>query len=479
MVKINPILLTDSYKLTHHKMYPNDTTHFYSYFEPRSGGKHPSVVFFGLSYFIQEYLLNRRITIEDVEEAKDLCAAHFGRSDIFDEETWTRVVKENNGIYPIKIWSIPEGAVLTSSNVFFAMQLERPYEQLSTHLETLLSNVWAPSTVATNSYYSSLLFKMLAKETASEEFITDFQEHDFGARGVTSPESAAICGAGHLLSFKGTDTLAAIKLLHDYYGAPWGSIAYSVPASEHSVMTSRGESGESRVFEHLLDTFPSGILSVVIDSYNWKRFVNQYSEMFKEKILKRNGVLVYRPDSGDPVVITLACLKYLSEIFGYTTNKKGFKVLNPKVRVLWGDGLDSTKTYSLLSQLQMYKWSSENLVTGKGGGLLQKINRDDQRFALKLSQRGFIENGIQSSIDIMKNPIDSSKKSKSGRFHVIKDGLFFKTVKESEETESKNILKLVYDNGEHLYKPTLEEARNNLKLFHNSQIVNPSLEITL
>ncbi len=477
MVNINPILLTDSYKLSHHLMYPHDTRSFYSYFGPRSGGKYPCTVFFGLNYFIQEYLIKHKITREHVQEAKEFCKAHFGSDKIFDEETWLRVVEENNGIYPVKIWSVPEGAILPNGNCFFAMEVEYPYQKLSTHLETLLSNVWAPSTVATNSYYTSILLRTLAKQSATQGFTTEFQEHDFGARGVSSPESAAICGSAHLLISKGTDTISGIKLIHDYYGDPWETIAYSVPASEHSVMTSLGEQGEPIVFSNLLDRFPDGILSVVIDSYNWRRFVNQYSEMFKDKILARNGVLVYRPDSGDPCKVTIEVLESLGKIFGLITNKLGFKVLNPKIRVLWGDGLDSDKTRALLTALLRDRWSTENLVTGKGGGLLQKICRDDQRFAMKLSSRGYEENGQLKHMDIMKNPIDSSKKSMGGRFHVIKDGRFYKTVKQSETTEKDNILQLVYDNGKQLYRPSLAESRKNLIDFHNSMIFNHETEL--
>lgn len=482
MVKnINPIMLTDGYKLSHPSMYPEDTTKLYSYFEARSGGKYPEVVFFGLSYFIQKYLLENRVTEDHVKEAKHFSKCYFGTDTIFDEKTWLDVVHLNDGIIPVKIWSVPEGTVLLSSNVLFAMQVEEPFVKLGNHLETLLSNVWAPCTVATNSYHSLLTFKKYAEMTSSPEFNPMFQEHDFGARGVSSPESAALCGAAHLLSFKGSDTIAAIKLLHDYYQANYEDIAYSVPASEHSVMTSLGRDGEPTIFKNLLQKFPKGILSVVIDSYDWKRFVNSYATMFATEILERDGKTVFRPDSGDYITVTLEVLEDLAKIFGYTINKKGYKVINPKVGVLWGDALDATKTYNLLNALERAKFSTENIVTGKGGGLLQKINRDDQRFAMKLSYREYKTNGITHSIDIMKNPIDSSKKSKAGRFHVIKERTMYKTVRESDTTSNDNILRLVYDNGKHLYIPTLEECRKNLIESHNSMILPTALvkQITL
>jgi len=237
--------------------------------------------------------------------------------------------------------------------------------------------------------------------------------HDFGFRGATCVEAAGIGGAAHLLNFLGTDTLPALDVLEDYYGSPDAGI--SVPATEHSVMTAAGPEGEfDQVVDHLLDEHPKGILSIVGDSFDIYNFCRVLaSDRYHDRILNRDGVIVVRPDSGVPIDVILDCLKILAQGFGARENDKGYLALPPQIKILWGDGLDRKMIRQILSVVVgIHKWSLSNIATfGMGGGLLQKVHRDTQRFAFKCSAQR--RNGVWR--DIYKDPIDQSKASKRGK----------------------------------------------------------------
>jgi len=289
----------------------------------------------------------------------------------------------------------------------------------------------------------------------------NFMLHDFGFRGVNQCEAAGIAGAGHIVNFMGTDTIAAMQYAREYYDAPINGLAYSVPASEHSVMTARGESGEKAVFKQMLDRFPKGILSVVIDSYNYRRFIDEYAKEFKDQILARDGKVVFRPDSGDPDSVTIDVLEGLDTVFGSTKNAKGYRQLNPKVGTLWGDGIDYNGIRGILYTMRNNHWCADNIVFGMGGGLLQKINRDTQRFAFKSSAQQ------RSDVwyDIQKNPLDTSKKSKSGRLILTSNNGQFETIRVEEATESTvNRLKPVFVNGLMVNEITFDQVRANAAL---------------
>jgi nicotinamide phosphoribosyltransferase len=265
---------------------------------------------------------------------------------------------------------------------------------------------------------------------------------------VSSVESAGICGAGHLLNFLGTDTVKAMETAMEYYNASLDGLAYSVPATEHSVMSAQGEEGEDALFGDLLKNYPEGILSVVIDTYDYKRFINVIAKKYKDQILARNGKVVFRPDSGEPNTVTLDVLNGLNKIFGSLVNKKGYLELNPKVGCLWGDGLEYDGIRSLLFTLRNNTYSTNNIVFGMGGGLLQKINRDVQRFAFKSSAQ--FRNG--QWMEIFKQPLDSSKKSKKGMLRLIRteDGQYMTVESVKANTEHMlrpDEMKLVFQNG--------------------------------
>lgn len=460
-MKHNIITLTDSYKVGHYNMYPKDTEIVYSYFESRKGALYNETEFFGLQYISKEYLLGRQVTNEKIKRAKEIIDIHLGPG-VFNEDGWKYILNKYDGCLPIKIMAVPEGLPIPTNNVLMTVQNTDPKcWWLTNYLETLLSHVWSSSTVASLSREVKIMCKYYLEQTSDNMDVIDFMLHDFGFRGVSSVESAGICGAGHLTNFKGTDTIRAIEYAMDYYNS--GVCAYSVPATEHSIMTSLGPDGESKLFSDLLDEYPKGILSVVIDSYDYKNFIDSIARKHKDKVLSRDGKTVFRPDSGDPVSTTLRVLELLDSVFGSTVNSKGYRVLNSKVGALWGDGIDYMGVRNILHAMKAAGWSAENIVFGMGGGLLQKINRDTQRFAFKCSAQR--RNG--NWYDIYKKPLDITKESKKGFQYLYKfegsHGSVFKTVNKCDYSRE-NILLPVFENGNLLIDYKFDEIRYNARI---------------
>jgi len=463
----NIILKTDSYKLGHWNQYPKGTTKVYSYFESRNGARWDETVFFGLQYIIKKNLVGSVVTMADVEEAREIAKAHFGNDAIFNYEGWKYIVEEHGGRLPVRIKAVAEGTPVPVNNVM--MTVENTDDKcwwLTNFLESLLTHVWYPSTVATLSREVKKIVTKYYEDTADHMELLEFKLHDFGYRGVSSDESAEIGGAAHCVNFIGTDTVPALKLLHDYYNADYASIAYSVPATEHSIMTAQGPEGEENVVRELLQAHPEGILSVVADSYDIYNFVDEFvGKTFKRDILNRDGVFVVRPDSISPKHKTpeeqmVWIAESLWKSFGGERNSKGFRVINPKVRMLWGDGIDIDGIEKILRHLKDNEFSVENIATfGMGGGLLQKINRDTQRFAFKCSAQE--RDGVW--LDVYKEPQDKSKASKRGRLTLIK------TLEGLETYRRGNVcspcqLKTVFENGEIKKEYDLTTIRENAKV---------------
>ena len=457
----NIITMSDSYKMTHWKQYLPNTEKVYSYFEARKGATYNKTVFFGLQYLIKKHLVGQVVTYDKIEEAKELSNAHFGSPDIFNEKMWKYILSYYGGCLPIRIRAVAEGTPVDISNAMMTVEnTDVNCAPLTNHLESLLTHVWSSSTTATLSYEVHKMIEYYLKETSDDMSLLKFSLHDFGYRGCSSDESAAIQGAGHLLNFMGTDTIPAMEIARDYYGASYDGLAYSVPATEHSVMTSGGPEGEEAVFANCLKNYPKGILSVVIDSYNYRDFILKIAMKHKDEILARDGKVVFRPDSGDPTSVTIDVLECLENVFGSAKNKKGYKVLNPKVGMLWGDGIDYQGIRSILFTMRNQGWAANNIVFGMGGSLLQKMTRDSQRHAFKCSaqQRG----GIW--YDVYKKPLDVSKASKAGKLSLIlmKDGRF-ETVPEINDPSLKDAdcLKTVFEDGKLVKEYTFSECRKN------------------
>lgn len=466
---MNIVTATDSYKLGHWSQYPEDTEAVYSYFESRKGAEFNDTVFFGLQAILKQYLEGAVVLEEHVNEAYDLAHAHFGNAALFNYDGWMHIVNDHEGYLPLRIKAVPEGMPVPVGNVLMTVENTCPKcFWLTNAVESLLTHVWAPSTVATLSREVKKMFHTYLDAT-SDGAISDFMLHDFGYRGVSSHESAAIEGAGHLVNFKGTDTVPAMLLARDFYDADFSSLAFSVPATEHSVMTAMGPDGEREVLRRLLENHPSGILSVVSDSYDICNFVsNLVCGEFKEQILARTnsdgtaGTFVVRPDSVTPELPTPEeevhwILRTLWNKFGGTENSKGYKVLDPHVRVLWGDGIDKGGISKILQMATAHGFSVENLVFGMGGGLLQKINRDTQRFAFKASA---IKRAGQWH-DVYKKPRDISKASKRGRFSLIEFEGKLQTINFADQ---RDLLHTVFENGIMVNESTFQDVRDRAAL---------------
>ncbi len=475
-MRINPILNTDSYKLSHFLQYPPNTTNVSSYIEARKGGNFPYVLFFGLQAFIKEYLLTP-INEGDIMEAEIVAKAHGVP---FNRAGWYDIVHLHDGYLPIRIEALPEGHVYPVGIPLVQVTATDPaFFWLVSYIETaLLRAVWYPSTVATYSFTVKQMLKEFLDISADDDSGLPFMLHDFGARGVSSYESSLLGGAAHLINFQGTDTLACLTFIQDTYNME-AIPAFSVPAAEHSTITSWGESHEIDAYDNMLTQFGTGgIVSIVADSYDLFNAVdNIFGATLKPQIEAMNARLVVRPDSGDPLTIVLATVEKLGNAFGYTTNSKGFKVLNPKVRVLQGDGVNLESIEQILDVLLDAGWSAENVVFGMGGALLQGQMRDDLRFAMKCNA---VEvNGVWQ--DVYKKPAtDLTKSSKAGRQAVIYHHLSGEVLSMRLDTyvdtlaaggsehfeEGDNLLRLVYKNGVAALAETFEKIRERANGAH-------------
>lgn len=452
MIGENRILLADSYKATHWLQYPPGTERVYSYFESR-GGRFEEVVFFGLQYVLERYLAGIVIRAEHIEEAAEFYAAHFGNAGLFNEAGWKHIVDAHGGRLPVEIRAVPEGAVVPTHNVLFTVENTDPAcFWLTSYLETLLVQTWYGCTVATLSREMKRLIGSFLVETGDPSTV-EMKLQDFGFRGVSSVESAAIGGAAHLVNFQGTDTVVGALLARDYYGA--GMAGVSIPAAEHSTQTAWGREAEEAGFAHMLSTFPSGLVAVVSDSWDVRNACrNVWGDRLRERVLEREGTLVVRPDSGTPHRMVLELLEILGEKFGAAENAKGFKTLPPQVAMIQGDGIDYEEAERILSTLRDHGWSADNLTLGMGGALLQRIDRDTQSFAFKCSQ--VVVGGEER--EVFKDPItDPAKASKRGRLKLIRGDHGLRTTRPEEPGEDE--LVPVFRDGEILRRWSWAEVR--------------------
>jgi nicotinamide phosphoribosyltransferase len=463
----NLILTTDSYKQSHFKQYPEGMTYMHDYIESR-GGAYGYTKFFGLQYYLKEYL-SKPVTMEMVEEAKEICKLHGVP---FNYEGWKYIAEELRYI-PVKIRAVPEGSIIPNHNVLVTVEsTDEKVAWIAGFVETLIMKVWYPITVATFSYKIKQIIKHFLEKTSDNvEAELPFKFHDFGYRGVSSEESAGVGGMSHLTNFKGTDTLASVLYAKKYYGAEMAG--FSIPASEHSTMTSWGRENEAKAFENIIDSF-EGPMSIVSDSYNYFNAVDYIvGEDLKEKIKNHNGTIIIRPDSGDAVTNVLFALESLERNFDVSINSKGYKVLN-NVRVIQGDGINENTIWDLCKVITENGYSVENVAFGCGGALLQgnfnsSINRDTHKFAMKCSAA--IING--KLIDIYKNPItDRGKVSKKGILDLVYENGNFKTVNIEKNNPHKNsIMQTVFENGKILKEYNFEEVRENEKMFPEPNLI--------
>src|SRR5689334_21754656 len=292
----NLLLMTDSYKAGHSRLYPPGMTRLYSYLESR-GGIFPATNFFGLQYYLDRYLAGSVVRQADVDAAETFWTAHFGRADYFDAAAWRRLVNQHEGRLPLRIKAVPEGTLVPTDNVLMTVENSDPaFPWLTNWFETLLLKVWYPTTVATQSRLIRGQITAAYRRSGADPAGVNFACHDFGYRGVSSEETAEIGAASHLLSFDGTDTGAGIRMLAAYYDV--GMSGFSIPATEHSIICAYGRAHEDAAFRHMLETFPTGSIACVSDSYDIFNAVSAiWGEELRDAVLARNGVLVVRPDS--------------------------------------------------------------------------------------------------------------------------------------------------------------------------------------
>lgn len=463
----NIILNTDSYKASHYKQYPPGTTQVSSYIEAR-GGQYENSVFFGLQMFIKDYLMTP-ITQENIDEAEGIFELHGVP---FNKEGWEYILKFHNGLLPIRIEAVKEGTILPVKNVLVQVtNTDKKCAWLTSYIETaLLRAIWYPTTVATLSWHCRQVIERFLLETSDSTESIGFKLHDFGARGATSEEASEIGGLAHLTSFIGTDNLSAIvaarRNYHDHMAG------FSIPAAEHSTITSWGKENEVAAYENMLDQFSGAgkIVAVVSDSYDlWNAIDNLWGQELKSKVQNSGGALVIRPDSGDPIDIVTKTIEKLFNVFGSEVNSKGYRVLPDYVRVIQGDGVSLQTIEAILDAMKLRKQSAENIAFGMGGELLQKINRDTMKFAMKASS---VTVGPVTR-DVFKDPItDSGKRSKKGKLALIVGPNGYETVRASELGGNENELELVFKNGHLLREQSLFDIRGTIASGIKSSSVN-------
>jgi len=477
---MNPMTLIDGYKLDHRRQYPRGTTRVYSNWTPRSSRIEgvDAVVLFGLQYFARRYLMDT--FGEFFAGDRDIAAAKYARrvsGYLGPNEIGAAHVAALHelGHLPVRICAVPEGThvplrvpMLTIENT------HDDFAWVVNYLETLMSSVlWHPCTSATQALRMRARLDLAALATGSPAEFVPWQGHDFSFRGMVGPDAAALSGAGHLLAFTGTDTMPALDLIENYYGPLPADymLGGSVAATEHSVMCAGGEEGELQTFERLLELYPSGIVSVVSDTWDlWHVLVNVLP-LLRERIMARAGKLVIRPDSGDPADIVcgdpsaaagsparLGVIELLWNLFGGTTTSTGHRLLDAHVGCIYGDSINYDRAREITDRLAAKGFASANMVFGVGSYTYQYVTRDTFGFALKSTWAQIDGKGV----DIFKAPKtdDGTKNSAKGRLAVLRDEHGMKLVNQATpEQEAASELQPVWSDGAFIRTETFAHIR--------------------
>lgn len=474
--KRNFILMSDSYKYGHADQYPPQTTTVYSYMEARGAelGLDRYTVFAGLQPVLMDLFSGVRITMEDIDVAETIINAHVPNGK-FNRKGWEFIVNECGGKLPLRIKALPEGTICSTGIPLITVENTRPEAYwLTNFVETILLNVYSSINVATISHQMMAIIRHYMKVSGGNMDGCVYKLHDFGARSVSNALTAGQLGCAHLSNSMGTDTVQSIIFAAKYYGVDYMP-AFSIPASEHSTMTSWGAAREPRALANMIDSY-DGVISCVSDSYNiYQAVAHYYGNILKDKILERDGCLVVRPDSGNPVSVLCGdksmhhddkvleklmhkgLLQILWEKFGGTVNEAGYRVLNNKVRLIQGDGINIMTLKDICRAIVEKGYSIENIAFGSGGGLLAKHDRDTFKWAFKCSYTS----NIFGEMDVFKSPIgQDDKRSKKGMFKVVKEDGTLVCVNHLDERE--DVLQTVFEDGDLLVKTTLGEIRQRI-----------------
>lgn len=490
-MKKNPLTAIDFYKADHRRQYPEGTTEVYANFTPRASRLAKvldeyfdnKVVFFGLQYFIKDFLQEVWIK-EFFEQPKEQVLKSYQRR--MDTALGPNAIGVQHledlhdlGYLPIKIKALPEGKRCPIGVPCMTIVNTKPeFFWLTNYLESVISAyLWKPITSATTAFEYKKLLKKHAEKTGTDEGFVQFQAHDFSFRGMSGLEDAAISGAGHLTSFWGTDTVAAIDFTENYYGAnaEEDMIGGSVPATEHSVMCMGMQDGELGTFERLInEVYPNGIVSIVSDTWDFWKVITEYTVILKPQILARDGKVVIRPDSGDPVKIVAGdpeapegtpeykgAIECLWEIFGGTQTTTGYKLLDPHIGLIYGDSITLERAEQILQQLEDKGFASGNVVFGVGSFTYQYVTRDTFGFAMKATSG--VVNGERR--DIFKDPKTDggTKRSAKGLLRVeAQEGGYVLHDQQTEEQEKQGALETVYKDGQLIKEFNLQTIRQNL-----------------
>lgn len=456
------MFLLDSYKHSHPALYPEGMSELFAYFYSR-GGAFPVTPFFGLQPQLMKHLAGRVVTSEDIDEAMPLLTDHFMGAPVVQEALWRHIANDHGGKLPLHIRAVPEGTVVPWKNALYTVRSTCPScAWLTGSMETILEQPWATTTVAAAGYHLKLKILSWLDSNGTPEEI-DYKLHDFGFRGVPCVEAAAILGLAHLVNFRGTDTLVALLEARDYYDQK-GAAGHSIAASEHSTAMAAGVTGELSQMDRALNAYPTGLLAYVSDGTDIFRACSQYwGTKLREKVIQRKGRLIIRPDSGDPAPTVHAVTRLLDGAFGTERNQKGSKVLPPFLRVIQGDGIDGMGETidEIYDVLHRDGYSADNVAFGSGGGLLQKWNRDTNKFKFMVSS--IVTNGIRH--DVWKEPVtDPGKHSYRGELALVNlPGEGFKTVPLAE-AEGQDLLRDVFLNGDVLNQQTFDDVRRRASI---------------
>ncbi len=482
---ISPILLKDGYKVGHKFQYPAGTTLVYSNLTPRKSRSADvdEIVFFGLQYFVKEYLI-RQFDEEFFQRPKEeVVKAYARRMDFYlgkDSIPYDHIAALHElGYLPLEIKALPEGSMVPMRVPIFTIKNTLPeFFWLTNMLETVLSAIlWKPSTSATTAFEYLRVFTRYAKETVGDDLgFIPWQGHDFSFRGMSGIEDAVMSGAGHLLSFSGTDTIPAIdfrKVSNADCGKETSAVLFP-QVLRHGY----GQDGEINTFERLIrDIYPSGVVSIVSDTWDFWQVITEFLPELKGQILKRDGKVVIRPDSGDPVKIIVGdesaaagspafkgAIECMWETFGGTITPRGYKLLDGHIGLIYGDSITTERQLAILEGLKRKGFASYNVVLGIGSYTYEYVTRDTFGFAMKATY-GEV-NGVGR--DIFKDPKtdDGTKKSAKGLMQVYRDPATRKLALKDQctwEEEGQGELKTVFKNGKLMVDWTLAEIRQRVR----------------